>query len=80
MQHLISKHLEWATPVEASRRGRGLDEAVNVRCAVKHAQKLDSSHRPAYACTGWLVSSTDCEEERDPRPDATSNIPLTMGA
>jgi len=34
--------------------GRGLDEAVYVRCARKHVQKPGSPHRPTYACSGWM--------------------------
>ncbi len=39
-----------STPKEASRRGRGLDETANVRCALKHAHKPGSPHCPTNAC------------------------------
>ena len=63
------------TPEKAFPRGRGLDEAEYVCCALKHVQKLGSPNRPTYACSGWPVTSTDCEEKRDPRQDATNNMP-----
>ena len=42
----------------------------------KHVRKLGSPHRPTYACSGWpCTTSTDCEEKRDPRQDATNSMP-----
>jgi len=33
-------------------------------------------HRPTHASSGWPVTRTNCEEERDPRPDVAIQIDL----
>ena len=45
------------------------------RAVIAVARKLGSPHRPTNACSDWIVTSTDCEEKRDPRQDATISMP-----
>ena len=40
------------TPTGCPSRGRGLDEAEYDCCALEHAQKHGSPHRPTNACSG----------------------------
>lgn len=61
-----------STSKDAFRRGRGLDEAVYVRCALKARPKAWLS-KPSNQCLQRLATtSTDCVEKRDPRQNATN--------